>query len=120
MQVQTKLNEIPKLASEEQVAYVEIAEALKAPTPVARRSATRTRRRSDLRRFGKPAKHKYGEDVLIGIVDVQGFDFAHPDFLDGKGKTRFVRDLGSGRRRASEPASERASSATAPSSSAST
>ena len=29
--------------------------------------------------------------MLIGIVDVQGFDFAHADFLDGKGKTRFVR-----------------------------
>jgi subtilisin family serine protease len=28
--------------------------------------------------------------VLIGIVDVQGFDFTHPDFLDGN-KTRFVR-----------------------------
>jgi subtilisin family serine protease len=29
--------------------------------------------------------------VLIGIIDVQGFDFAHPDFLDREGKTRFVR-----------------------------
>ena len=28
--------------------------------------------------------------VLIGIVDVGGFDFAHPDFLDEEG-TRFVR-----------------------------
>ncbi len=31
------------------------------------------------------------QDVLIGIIDVQGFDFAHPDFLDAEGKTRFVR-----------------------------
>jgi subtilisin family serine protease len=29
--------------------------------------------------------------VLVGIVDVQGFDFAHPDFLDVNGETRFVR-----------------------------
>lgn len=29
--------------------------------------------------------------VLVGIVDVQGFDFAHPDFLDKDGNTRFVR-----------------------------
>jgi subtilisin family serine protease len=29
--------------------------------------------------------------VLIGIIDVQGFDFSHPDFLDPQGKTRFVR-----------------------------
>ncbi|HUP23095.1 MAG TPA: S8 family serine peptidase [Thermoanaerobaculia bacterium] len=28
--------------------------------------------------------------VLVGIIDVQGFDFAHPDFLDAQGKTRFV------------------------------
>lgn len=31
-----------------------------------------------------------GEGVLIGIIDVGGFDFAHPDFLDAQGKTRFV------------------------------
>ena len=29
--------------------------------------------------------------VLVGIVDVQGFDFAHPDFLTPEGSTRFVR-----------------------------
>ena len=28
-------------------------------------------------------------DVLVGIIDVDGFDFAHPDFLAG-GETRFV------------------------------
>jgi subtilisin family serine protease len=28
--------------------------------------------------------------VLIGIIDVEGFDFSHPDFLDANGKTRFV------------------------------
>ncbi len=31
-----------------------------------------------------------GQQVLIGIVDVQGFDFSHPDFLDENGKTRFL------------------------------
>ncbi len=29
--------------------------------------------------------------MLIGIVDVEGFDFAHPDFLDDQGRTRWVR-----------------------------
>ena len=28
--------------------------------------------------------------VLIGIVDVGGFDFAHPEFLTPDGTTRFV------------------------------
>jgi subtilisin family serine protease len=90
MQVQSKLNEIPALASQEQVTYVEIAEALKPPTPIL--SSLRSGAPSPgLRRFGQPARHKYGEDVLIGIIDVQGFDFAHPDFLHRRGKTRFVR-----------------------------
>ena len=34
MQVQTRLNDVPRLASAPQVAFVEIAEALKAPAPV--------------------------------------------------------------------------------------
>ena len=90
MQVQTRLNDVPRLASAPQVAFVEIAEALKAPAPVLadlRPKAPATH----LRRFTGAAKHKYGKGVLIGIVDVQGFDFSHSDFLDGKGNTRFVR-----------------------------
>jgi subtilisin family serine protease len=90
VQVQTKLNDVPKIAEHEDVAYIEIAEALKPPTP----TLTELRPSSPTagqRRFGQAAKHKYGEDVLIGLIDVQGFDFSHPDFLDAKGKTRFVR-----------------------------
>ncbi|MGH9324167.1 MAG: S8 family serine peptidase [Vicinamibacteria bacterium] len=41
--------------------------------------------RSGLARHRRPKKN----DVLVGIIDVQGFDFAHPDFLKN-GKTRFV------------------------------
>jgi subtilisin family serine protease len=90
MQVQAKLHDIPKLARQEQVAYVEIAEALKPPTPVLSRLKAGAPSLSQ-RRFGKPAQHQYGEDVLIGIIDVQGFDFAHADFLDDNGRTRFVK-----------------------------
>ncbi len=90
MQVQTKLNDVPRLASAPQVAFVEIAEALKAPAPVLAELHPKAPPR-DLRRFEGAAKHKYGQGVLIGIVDVQGFDFAHSDFLDNKGGTRFVR-----------------------------
>lgn len=28
--------------------------------------------------------------VLVGVIDVGGFDFAHPDFLDEEGRTRWV------------------------------
>lgn len=32
-----------------------------------------------------------GENVMIGIIDVGGIDFTHPDFLDDAGNTRIVR-----------------------------
>lgn len=88
--VQAPLDEIPALAANPDVAYVELAEPLEAPRPVLAdlRPAPPS---PSLRRFGKAARHKYGERVLIGIIDVQGFDFSHPDFLDAKGKTRFAR-----------------------------
>src|SRR4029079_5974165 len=35
--------------------------------------------------------HLSGEGVLVGLIDVGGFDFAHPDFLDAAGGTRFER-----------------------------
>ncbi|HEU4689187.1 MAG TPA: S8 family peptidase, partial [Vicinamibacterales bacterium] len=77
-------------ASAAQVAFVEIAEALKAPMPALAELRPKAPS-ADLRRFPGAARHKYGQDVLIGIIDVQGFDFAHSDFLDRKGRTRFVR-----------------------------
>ncbi|MBV1686353.1 S8 family serine peptidase [Novosphingobium sp. G106] len=36
------------------------------------------------------AEHKDGQGVIVGIIDVGGFDFAHEDFLDAQGKTRFL------------------------------
>src|SRR5262245_777395 len=88
--LQTTLNDLPRIAGGDNVAYVEVAEALKVPTPALAELRPDPPAVS-LRRFGKPAEHRYGEEVLIGIVDVQGFDFAHPDFLDDRGRTRFVR-----------------------------
>jgi subtilisin family serine protease len=35
-------------------------------------------------------KRQDGDGVIIGIIDVGGFDYAHPDFLDANGRTRFV------------------------------
>jgi subtilisin family serine protease len=90
VQVQTRLSQVPRIAADDNVAYVEIGEALKAPTP-ALANLRPDAPSVTTRRHGKPAQHRYGEDVLIGIVDVQGFDFAHPDFLDGNGRTRFLR-----------------------------
>ncbi len=89
VQVQAKLSQLPALAASPDVAYVEMAEALKAPTPelAELRPAAPP---AGLRRFGKASQHRNGAGILIGIIDVQGFDFAHPDLLDG-GKTRVIR-----------------------------
>ena len=104
VQVQARLNEIPMLAQDDTVAYVEIAEALKAPMPGLAELRPKAPRLS-LRQFGQARKHKNGESVLIGIIDVQGFDFAHPDFLDEHGKTRFIRiwDQGGSERPSPQP-----------------
>jgi subtilisin family serine protease len=90
LQVQAPLDEIPKIAQKEGVLYVEMAEALQTPVvTVANRSPAAPP--ASERRFGSAAQHKFGEAILIGIIDVQGFDFSHADFLDEAGKTRFVR-----------------------------
>lgn len=88
------LNALPKLAKKAEVRYVEIGAPLAAPQPTIESSHVAAPS-PGLRRFSSPPKvidHHYGEDVIIGIIDVQGFDFAHPDFLDANGKkTRFIR-----------------------------
>jgi subtilisin family serine protease len=88
--VQAPLDAIPALAEKPGVTYVEIAETLKMPV-VSTAEADPAPPPTGLRRFEFAHKHKFGKDVLIGIIDVQGFDFSHADFLDSEGKTRFER-----------------------------
>lgn len=85
-----RLSDIDRIASRDDVSYVELGEPLVAPTPIIMADRVGAPPVS-LRRFGSAQKHHWGRGVLIGIVDVQGFDFTHPDFLDSGGKTRFVR-----------------------------
>ena len=94
---QVPLSKVGQIAAKEDVTYIELGEPLATPTPVI--SADKVGAPSlSLRKFGTPAQRKQAEDVVIGIIDVQGFDFSHPDFLDGNGKTRFIRiwDQGAG------------------------
>ena len=76
---------LPELEREPNVAFVHPAESLKLDLP-----ETETAKRPTSRKVGKANLHKSGAGVMIGIIDVGGFDFAHPDFLDVKDKTRFV------------------------------
>jgi subtilisin family serine protease len=93
------LRHLPGLALDPRIAYVEIGEALKKPQPKVTEGTAAAPGMSE-RKFGKESRHKFGEEVLIGIIDVGGFDFSHPDFLDASGKTRFVAiwDQGGGAR----------------------
>lgn len=86
-----RLSQLEELVNRPSVAYVEPGQTLAEPTPIISSEADLNPSMSP-RRFGDPAKHRDGEGVLIGIVDVQGFDFAHIDFLgEDKASTRFVR-----------------------------
>jgi subtilisin family serine protease len=84
--------ELPELANRPDVLRIELGEPLAAPCPVI---STASHRAPRPRRIGSARSHHGGEGTLIGIIDVGGFDFAHPDFLVNEGtpqvETRFVR-----------------------------
>jgi subtilisin family serine protease len=72
-------------AYEKGVLYVETGSALSPPVPLdSVRSVTAPDSASWRSKLGKPTS-----DVIVGLIDVGGFDFGHPDFLVG-GKTRFA------------------------------
>lgn len=84
-----RLADIRAIADRPDVAFLELGEPLAPPTPDV--SAERPARPPlGARRFGSAQRHSEGEGVMIGIIDVGGFDFAHPDFLDAERNTRFV------------------------------
>ncbi|MBA2604548.1 MAG: S8 family serine peptidase [Acidobacteria bacterium] len=77
------------------MAFVHPADPLKLDAPPATPAEAPVKKA-----IGAASAYGRGKGVLIGIVDVGGFDFAHPDFLDSTGGTRFVAiwDQGHGRR----------------------
>jgi subtilisin family serine protease len=81
-------DEALELSDESWALSVELGQPLTRPTP--KEEGTRaTPPTTSARRFGRAAHHGYGDGVLIGLIDVGGFDFTHADFLDQRGKTRF-------------------------------
>ena len=87
---QVPLSKIKDIAANPQVTYVELGEPLAVPVPKVSADKVSAPPATS-RKFGTTQQRKKAENVLIGIIDVQGFDFSHPDFLDGNVKTRFVR-----------------------------
>jgi subtilisin family serine protease len=84
------VQKVLELAASDRVAYAELGQALVVPVPTLSTGAT-TAPTAAGRRVAGSRRHRYGAGVLIGLIDVGGFDFAHPDFLDRSGETRFVR-----------------------------
>lgn len=94
------LDELDARADDEAIVYIDPAETLKSPRPLKLET-------SDGRRGSRPvpsrtvsaarASHRNGRreegksrGVLIGIIDVEGFDWAHADFRGDDGAPRFV------------------------------
>lgn len=95
------VRQLERLDADPTVQSIELAETLKMPDPragIAVPPAPPPDRFADLNSGeiaiprGKPLSiDKIGQNVMIGIIDVGGIDFAHPDFMDDKGKTRILR-----------------------------
>jgi subtilisin family serine protease len=84
------ITELRAAADDPSVTWVEVGESLAIPRPVVSTASVRPPSRTT-RSVAGDERHHGGEGVLIGIIDVNGFDFAHPDFLDDHGNTRWVR-----------------------------
>jgi subtilisin family serine protease len=84
------LARLPEFDERSEVAHVSLGEPLAAPQPRTATGAVRTPAK-DRWNFGSRARHGDGKSVLIGLIDVHGFDFGHEDFIDSRGQTRFVR-----------------------------
>lgn len=94
------LAELKQLDQNPAIQVIELGETLKSPNPMTS---------ADLPQPPASSRHQVlnagtikiadgktesldsvGENVLVGIIDVGGIDFAHPDFLDDKGASRVI------------------------------
>ena len=75
-----------ELGDKPAVSFVHAADPLKLDLPAGSNVAAKPPSKA----IGTAKTHGRGDGVIIGIVDVGGFDFAHPDFLHADGTTRFL------------------------------
>ncbi|WP_313903468.1 hypothetical protein [Rhizobium leguminosarum] len=98
--------DLQKLDSDPVVQSIELAETLRAPDP---QIGANTPSQPSADRYvlynsgtvGVAGKNRtiddIGKNVLIGIIDVGGIDFAHEDFMDDAGNSRIIRIWDQGR-----------------------
>jgi subtilisin family serine protease len=79
---------IKKLLEEPSVSYIEPGQTLREPEPEIGEDGKRPPGVTLRRISEQEERHRYGRDVLVGIIDVGGFDFAHEDFVKA-GRTRW-------------------------------
>ena len=85
--VEMSAADVAELVHEDAIAYIETGQSLKEPDPLV--DATDPPQSAGRRAVAAArAQHHDGEAVVVGIIDVGGFDFAHPDFL-ANGSTRW-------------------------------
>jgi subtilisin family serine protease len=83
------LDEVEKLATRSEIGFIEQAENIKQPGIIRLNTKVSPPQRS--KTIAQHAKlHGNGRGVLIGIIDVEGFDWSHSDFLDERGQSRFI------------------------------
>jgi subtilisin family serine protease len=80
---------IDELLAVPSVSYIEPGQTLRAPEPEIGDHGRGAPSPALRRVAAQSQRHHYGRDVLVGIIDVGGFDFAHQDFLDAGG-TRWL------------------------------
>jgi subtilisin family serine protease len=90
MVAELPLADAQALRGRPEIAHVELGQPLAIPRPV-EHPEVKDEPEPARSGFGAFNVHKGGAGVLIGVIDVGGFDFAHPDFLtEDKTRTRFV------------------------------
>ena len=82
------VDELEQLKRMDNVAFVQPAEPLRFSLPMASTSVG-LKPPAPRVPFGR-GERPTGKGAIVGIIDVGGFDFGHPDFLDDRGKTRFI------------------------------
>jgi subtilisin family serine protease len=79
--------QVDATADEEGIAYIFAGAPLIAPNPI---EVPQHIAQPVSRQVRSQRAESGGKGILIGLVDIGGFDFTHPDFLDEDQQTRFL------------------------------
>jgi subtilisin family serine protease len=86
---QVALTDLKAISEKDEVVGIEMPRVLKLADPIIKSAYSDSPIPKKFPDLG--LKYPANNEVLIGIIDVAGFDFSHPDFLDKNGQTRFLK-----------------------------